>query len=445
MTPLSGFVQRLGPQLLHNGDPFPIVGTNTYYLAYVEESTLIGALDLAVSFGMNVLRTWAFLDTEKAPGPGEVSFQYWDAATKAPRLQDGENGLVRLDRAIAQAGERGIRLILTLTNNWPDFGGMPRYVEWFGMAGKKNHFYTDQRCRTAYQNYVRELVTRRNTITGRLYSDEPAILAWELANESRCEDFLDGTEKLLGWVDEMSRYIRGLDSNHLIAVGDEGYLGMYGVNSEKLLEIEHIDESSGVVVCVKPEHAEAVMRLAGARGATRLLSVVAGLSTARIEATLPSPIAVIRAMTNTPVLVRKGVSAIAGGAHVSKDDLDWAESILGAVGTVVRVTERNIDAVSGLSGPMPAYLYLVVEALIEAGVHQGLSRDVAHQLVVGTFEGSAALLTSTGATPEELRHQVTSPGGTTAAGLRTLEHRAVRSAFIDAVTAAADRSRQMGR
>ena len=241
MTPLSGFVQRLGPQLLHNGDPFPIVGTNTYYLAYVEESTLIGALDLAVSFGMNVLRTWAFLDTEKAPGPGEVSFQYWDAATKAPRLQDGENGLVRLDRAIAQAGERGIRLILTLTNNWPDFGGMPRYVEWFGMAGKKNHFYTDQRCRTAYQNYVRELVTRRNTITGRLYSDEPAILAWELANESRCEDFLDGTEKLLGWVDEMSRYIRGLDSNHLIAVGDEGYLGMYGVNSEKLLEIEHID------------------------------------------------------------------------------------------------------------------------------------------------------------------------------------------------------------
>jgi len=211
------------------------------------------------------------------------------------------------------------------------------------------------------------------------------------------------------------------------------------------LEIEHIDESSGVAVCVKPEHAEAVMRLAGAMGATRLLSVVAGLSTARIEATLTAPIAVIRAMTNTPVLVRKGVSAIAGGAHVTKDDLDWAESILGAVGTVVRVTERNIDAVSGLSGPMPAYLYLVVEALIEAGVHQGLSREVAHQLVVGTFEGSAALLSSTGATPEELRHQVTSPGGTTAAGLRTLEHRAVRSAFIDAVTAAADRSRQMGR
>jgi len=113
--------------------------------------------------------------------------------------------------------------------------------------------------------------------------------------------------------------------------------------------------------------------------------------------------------------------------------------------TVKRLTERNIDAVTGLSGPMPAYLYLVVEALIEAGVHQGLSREVAQKLVIGTFEGSAALLVSTGESPEELRHQVTSPGGTTAAGLRTLESRAVRSAFIDAVAAAAERSRQMGR
>jgi pyrroline-5-carboxylate reductase len=218
-----------------------------------------------------------------------------------------------------------------------------------------------------------------------------------------------------------------------------------GVEVLSSLEIEHVDDASGVVICVKPEHAEAVARLSGAMGATRILSVVAGLSTARIEATLSVPVAVIRSMPNTPVLVRKGVSAIAGGAHVTKDDLDWAESILGAVGTVVRVTERNIDAVSGLSGPMPAYLYLVVEALIEAGVHQGLSRDVAEKLVVGTFEGSAALLVATGESPEVLRHQVTSPGGTTAAGLRTLESRAVRSAFIDAVAAAAERSRQMGR
>ncbi len=218
-----------------------------------------------------------------------------------------------------------------------------------------------------------------------------------------------------------------------------------GVSVLASLELGHVGPQTGVVLCVKPDHAEGAARVAGLCGVTRLLSVVAGLSTARIEAAFPGPVAVIRSMPNTPVLVRKGVSAIAGGAHVTKDDLDWAESILGAVGTVVRVTERNIDAVTGLSGPMPAYLYLVVEALIDAGVHQGLSREVSRKLVIGTFEGSAALLAQTGESPEELRAQVTSPGGTTAAGLRMLEGRAVRAAFLEAVAAAAERSRQLGR
>jgi pyrroline-5-carboxylate reductase len=176
-----------------------------------------------------------------------------------------------------------------------------------------------------------------------------------------------------------------------------------------------------------------------------LLSVVAGLSTARLEAAFPGPVAVIRSMPNTPVVIGQGVTAMAGGAHVTSDDLDWAESILGAVGTVVRVTERNIDAVTGLSGPMPAYLYLVVEALIEAGVHQGLSRDVSRTLVVDSFAGAGALLKQSGEAPEVLRAQVTSPGGTTAAGLRVLEQHAVRAAFLDAVAAAAERSRQLGR
>ena len=211
------------------------------------------------------------------------------------------------------------------------------------------------------------------------------------------------------------------------------------------LELEHVDASTGAVLCVKPDHAEGAARLAGACGVTRLLSVVAGLSTARIEAVFVAPVAVVRSMPNTPVLVGKGVSAIAGGSTVTKSDLDWAESILGAVGTVVRVSERNLDAVTGLSGSMPAYLYLVVESLIDAGVHQGLSREVSRQLVVGTFEGSAALLAATGESPEELRAQVTSPGGTTAAGLRMLEGRAVRAAFLEAVAAATERSRQLGR
>jgi pyrroline-5-carboxylate reductase len=218
-----------------------------------------------------------------------------------------------------------------------------------------------------------------------------------------------------------------------------------GVAVKAALEAGDVGPETGVVLAVKPDYAESVARGLGLLGVTRLLSVVAGLSTARLEAAFAGPVAVVRSMPNTPILVRKGVSAIAGGAHVTKADLEWAESVLGSVGTVVRVTERQLEAVTGLSGPMPAYLYLVVEALIEAGVHQGLSRDVARQLVVGSFEGSAALLVATGESPEELRAQVTSPGGVTAAGVRVLESRAVRSAFLEAVAAAAERGRQLGR
>jgi pyrroline-5-carboxylate reductase len=211
------------------------------------------------------------------------------------------------------------------------------------------------------------------------------------------------------------------------------------------LEMVDVDDQTGAILAVKPDYAEGQARLAGAVGVTRVLSVVAGLSTGRLEGCFSGPVAIIRSMPNTPVVIGQGVTAMAGGAHVTSDDLDWAESILGAVGTVVRVTERNIDAVTGLSGPMPAYLYLIVEALIEAGVHQGLSRDVSRTLVVDSFAGSGALLKQSGESPEVLRAQVTSPGGTTAAGLRVLEQHAVRAAFLDAVAAAAERSRQLGR
>lgn len=218
-----------------------------------------------------------------------------------------------------------------------------------------------------------------------------------------------------------------------------------GVRVVAGVEQVDLDHATGAVLCVKPDHAESAARALGATGVTRVLSVVAGLSAARLEASFRIPVAVVRSMPNTPVLVRRGVSAMAGGSHVTSEDLDWAESILAAVGTVVRVSERHLDAVTGLSGPMPAYLYLVVEALIEAGVHQGLPREVSRQLVVDSFAGSGALLRETGESPEELRAQVTSPGGTTAAGLRVLESRAVRAAFLDAVAAAAERSRQLGR
>jgi pyrroline-5-carboxylate reductase len=210
------------------------------------------------------------------------------------------------------------------------------------------------------------------------------------------------------------------------------------------IEPDQVDERTGVLLCVKPDHAEGAARRCADAGVTRLLSVVAGLSSARIEAVFDGSVAVIRSMPNTPVLVGKGVSAIASGSQASEADLEWAASILAAVGIVVRVAERSLDAVTGLSGSMPAYLYLVVEALIDAGVHQGLTREISRELVSGTFEGSAALLRASGQLPEELRAQVTSPGGTTAAGLRMLEDRSVREAFLEAVAAATERSRQLG-
>jgi pyrroline-5-carboxylate reductase len=149
-------------------------------------------------------------------------------------------------------------------------------------------------------------------------------------------------------------------------------------------------------------------------------------------------------MPNTPALVGCGAAAIAPGAAAGDDDLAWAEEILSAVGVVQRVDEGLLDAVTGLSGSGPAYVFLVVEALIDAGVHAGLSRAVSRTLVVQTLLGSARLLAESGDEPEALRAAVTSPGGTTAAGLRALEARAVRSALLEAVLAAARRSKELG-
>jgi pyrroline-5-carboxylate reductase len=149
-------------------------------------------------------------------------------------------------------------------------------------------------------------------------------------------------------------------------------------------------------------------------------------------------------MPNTPALVGAGAAAIAPGRWAGDADLAWAEEILSAVGVVVRLPEHLLDAVTGLSGSGPAYVFLVAEALIEAGVLVGLPRDVSRTLALQTLLGSSRLLVESGDTPEALRGAVTSPGGTTAAGLRALEDRGVRAAVLAAVTAATERSRQLG-
>ena len=210
--------------------------------------------------------------------------------------------------------------------------------------------------------------------------------------------------------------------------------------------------AEGAVLAVKPYDVAAAMPALARAGVRRVVSVAAGVTTAAIEqaaATVPTaganpPVAVVRAMPNTPALVGQGAAAIAPGAHATDADLDWAESILAAVGTVVRVPEGQLDAVTGLSGSGPAYVFLVAEALIEGGVLMGLSRAVSRALVGQLLVGSAALLTESGDTPEVLRASVTSPGGTTAAGLHALESHGVRAAFLDAVRAATLRAQELG-
>ena len=202
--------------------------------------------------------------------------------------------------------------------------------------------------------------------------------------------------------------------------------------------------ADGAIVAVKPGDVADACRSLASVGVDRVLSIAAGVTLASLEGALGAGVPVVRAMPNTPALVGAGAAAIAAGSSATEPDLDWAEGLLAAVGTVVRVPEHLLDAVTGLSGSGPAYVFLVAEALIEGGVLAGLPRDVAVTLATQTLHGAGRMLVETGATPEALRAQVTSPGGTTAAGLRALEAAGVRSAFLEAVAAATARSRELG-
>ena len=218
----------------------------------------------------------------------------------------------------------------------------------------------------------------------------------------------------------------------------------------RLTVAERIDGScraDGALVAVKPQHVADVCREL-APLVHRVLSIAAGVQISKIESALRegSPdraLPVVRSMPNTPALVGFGASAIAAGSSATEADLSWAEGILGAVGIVERVDEKLLDAVTGLSGSGPAYVFLVAEAMIDAGVLLGLPRSVAAALAAQTIKGAGALLVASPEDPARLRANVTSPGGTTAAGLRALESGGVRAAVIDAVVAAARRSAEL--
>ena len=203
------------------------------------------------------------------------------------------------------------------------------------------------------------------------------------------------------------------------------------------------DHGGGAIIAVKPQHVEAACRMVGPV-VPRVLSIAAGVTIANLQSWLGPDVSVVRSMPNTPALVGAGASGLAGAVTATADDITWAEHILGSVGVVATVSESLLDAVTGLSGSGPAYVFLVAEALIEAGVLVGLPRDTASLLARQTILGAARLMSESGELPEVLRANVTSPGGTTAAGLRALEDRGVRAAFMDAVVAATTRARVLG-
>jgi len=174
-----------------------------------------------------------------------------------------------------------------------------------------------------------------------------------------------------------------------------------------------------------------------------LISIAAGITTSQIEAHFNHPVPVVRVMPNTPALVGAGAAAICLGAHADESHRASAHTIFDAVGLAVDVEEKLMDAVTGLSGSGPAYVYVFIEALSDAGVKMGLSREVATQLAAQTVLGSAQMVLETKLHPGELKDRVTSPGGTTIAALHALEKRAFRAAVVDAVEASTLKSREM--
>jgi pyrroline-5-carboxylate reductase len=201
-----------------------------------------------------------------------------------------------------------------------------------------------------------------------------------------------------------------------------------------------------LLIAVKPQDIDTLLREVAEAIETRhvVVSVAAGVTTRHIERALPAGIAVVRCMPNTPALVDQAMTAIAGGAHATDEHLAVAESLLGAVGRVVRVPESQLDAVTALSGSGPAYFFYLVEAMIDAGILLGLPRALAAELIVQTAIGSATMLRDSGEHPVQLREAVTSPGGTTIAAIRELEVHGVRAALLAAIEAAARRSRELG-
>lgn len=210
--------------------------------------------------------------------------------------------------------------------------------------------------------------------------------------------------------------------------------------------VQATQDADVVVLAVKPQAmGKLLLQIAPAVDRSKLIvSVAAGVPIAAIERKLGAGARIVRSMPNTPSLVGTGACAIAPGEHATSEDLDTASAIFQSVGITTVVEENLLDAVTGLSGSGPAYVFLMIEALSDAGVKVGLPRYTALKLAAQTVLGSAKLLIETGQHPGHLKDQVTSPGGTAIAGLHTLEAGGLRTTLINAVEAATKRARELG-
>lgn len=262
----SPFVVHAGTQFVLNGSPFYFGGTNNYYPIYVSNKMVDDFLQSAHTQGLKVVRVWAMNDigvpddpaTSIDGGKNNVYFQYWDKAAGKPAYNDGENGLKKLDYVLKRAADFDLKVVPVLINNWEQFGGIDQYVKWYALPSHDT-FYTNAKTQDAYKNWANHLITRINSISGVSYLNDPTVFAWELANEPRCKgsgkmptSASCTTTTLTNWVSMMSAYIKSIDPNHMVTVGDEGffkrpgssswpYSGGEGVDTEAFLNVDTID------------------------------------------------------------------------------------------------------------------------------------------------------------------------------------------------------------
>ncbi|PYU00010.1 MAG: hypothetical protein DMG38_09470 [Acidobacteria bacterium] len=230
------FVHRSGRELFHGGRPFRVAGSNNYYPMYVSQFMVDALLNKAAASSFNVFRFWGFLDIGNQDGSNSVDgtgkhngvyFHFWNGT--APDFNDGPTGLQHLDYVISKAGQLDLKVIIPFVNNWKDFGGMDQYVRWKG-GQFHDDFYTDLTIRQWYKDWIFHVLNHTNFYTGIKYKDDAAIMVWELANEPRCggsgvypRSAGCNTKTLLAWADDVSKFIKTMDTKHLVASGDEGF------------------------------------------------------------------------------------------------------------------------------------------------------------------------------------------------------------------------------